>query len=714
MNVLDLSIVSRQLATKCHWYVHNDTLGSDHFPTFTSINQHPCLQNSLESKWNYAKADWIKFKKTCSEDSIELPPSNIEEHEEQIRKYIINAATSSIPVKQINYQQPKSVPYWDDVCTTRIKDRNVAQNKMNNTRDLNDIINYKRLKALAQRDLKSKAKEYWQQYCSSLNNNTKLGSVWNMARKMNGVQSNRSMPSLQLGQRTADTNIEKADMLANVFESNSSDAHYSASFIQQKNISESDGIFSSDESDINQQLIPLNEEFQIHELLTTINGLKNKVAPGPDHISNEMIKQLPMRGVEKLLVLYNATWKSGVVPSAWRHAPILPFAKPDKDATNPDNYRPISLTSCLCKLMEKMITERLTFHLETNNILNAAQTGFRKNRSTTDQIIKLQDKILKQMKNKGCTIGVFLDFEKAYMSWRGGLMHKLKNMGINGQMFQWIKSFINNRTFQVRVGISKSSIHTLHNGTPQGSVISPVLFLCMINDINTNLKEVDLSLFADDSAVYTCGKDINRLGNFMQQTLDYIQIWCDRWGFKISPGKSTGVIFTQKLKCILKKPLKINGTILKMENQVKFLGMIFDSKLSWNNHIQFIEKKCLARLNLMRSLSGNKWGASKTTLLTLYRMLIRPILDYGAIAYDSTSKSSKKRLDTIQYKALRICCSSMVGTSGIAMQNECGELPLHLRRKMYLLQYGAKIKTTINHPSKEIRRFNDCATGLAR
>ena len=83
-------------------------------------------------------------------------------------------------------------------------------------------------------------------------------------------------------------------------------------------------------------------------------------------------------------------------------------------------------------------------------------------------------------------------------------------------------------------------------------------------------------------------------------------------------------------------------------------------------------------------------------------MLIRPILDYGAIAYDSTSKSSKKRLDTIQYKALRICCSSMVGTSGIAMQNECGELPLHLRRKMYLLQYGAKIKTTINHPSKEI------------
>src|SRR5207245_2506475 len=199
-----------------------------------------------------------------------------------------------------------------------------------------------------------------------------------------------------------------------------------------------------------------------------------------------------------------------------------------------------------------------------------------------------------------------------------------------------------------------------------------------------------------------CRKDINRLGNFMQQTLDYIQIWCDRWSFKISPGKSTGVIFTQKLKCILKKPLKINGTILKMENQVKFLGMIFDSKLSWNNHIQFIEKKCLARLNLMRSLSGNKWGASKTTLLTLYRMLIRPILDYGAIAYDSTSKSSKKRLDTIQYKALRICCSSMVGTSGIAMQNECGELPLHLRRKMYLLQYGAKIKTTINHPSKEI------------
>ena len=135
-----------------------------------------------------------------------------------------------------------------------------------------------------------------------------------------------------------------------------------------------------------------------------------------------------------------------------------------------------------------------------------------------------------------------------------------------------------------------------------------------------------------------------------------------------------------------------------MESKVKFLGMIFDSKLSWKQQCEYIINKCKCRLNLLRCLTGTKWGASKACLLTVYRALIRSLLDYGAIALDNASKSTKATLDTIQAKALRICCGAMKGTALAALQNECGEMPLSLRRHKQQLDYCIKIKHSINHP----------------
>jgi hypothetical protein len=196
-------------------------------------------------------------------------------------------------------------------------------------------------------------------------------------------------------------------------------------------------------------------------------------------------------------------------PPPGRYTIILPFIKPAKDPKNPNSYRPISLTSSLYKIMEKMATNRLIWFLESNNILTQAQTGFRKGRSTLDQIIKIQDEIYKYIKNGGYTVGTFLDFEKAYdMLWRTGLLAKLKKMGINGRMFAFIKDFISDRTFQVQIGKERSSTWTLENGTPQGSVISPILFLIMINDMSEVINGVHLSLFADDSATYKSEKNL--------------------------------------------------------------------------------------------------------------------------------------------------------------------------------------------------------------
>ena len=125
-------------------------------------------------------------------------------------------------------------------------------------------------------------------------------------------------------------------------------------------------------------------------------------------------------------------------------------------------------------------------------------------------------------------------------------------------------------------------------------------------------------------------------------------------------------------------PIKIRP--IKLAKTIKFLGLIFDSKLTWNAHIAYMEEKCKKRLNLMRMISGQNWGASKTSLLIIYRALVHSVLDYGATAYNSTSQTNKQKLDKIQSKALRIACRAFCTSAVAALQVETGEMPLELRR----------------------------------
>src|SRR5207245_720328 len=157
---------------------------------------------------------------------------------------------------------------------------------------------------------------------------------------------------------------------------------------------------------------------------------------------------------------------------------------------------------------------------------------------------------------------------------------------------------VRGRSCQVQVGEAKSKTCTLENGTPQGSTISPILYLIMINDLTLHNKDVDLSLFADDSAIFKSGTNLQRLVTDIQGSLDEIQKWCDAWGFRISVNKSCGVLFTNKTKIKIDKPLTLGGGPLKMENKVKFLGIIFDSKLTWSEHINYVIERCNKRLNL--------------------------------------------------------------------------------------------------------------------
>jgi len=191
-------------------------------------------------------------------------------------------------------------------------------------------------------------------------------------------------------------------------------------------------------------------------------------APGQDQLCYAMFRQLPKEGLEIILKLFNKIWREGVMPDSWKSALILPFGKPGKDITNAGNYRPIALTSHLCKWMEKIIVCRLSYYLEQRGLLSKYQSGFRKGRSTIDALIKVSN-----------------EAEKA-----------------GGRLYNWVLDFLSNRTFRVKVGDAVSDDFRIENGIPQGSAISPILFNIMINDIFVNVDgNIGSSLYADDGAI---------------------------------------------------------------------------------------------------------------------------------------------------------------------------------------------------------------------
>ena len=170
-------------------------------------------------------------------------------------------------------------------------------------------------------------------------------------------------------------------------------------------------------------------------------------------------------------------WTTGVFPDSWRLATVIPIPKPGKDHAEPTNYRPIALTSCLCKTLERMINKRLVWYLESNDLISTIQSGFRSERSTNDQLIRLETFIRDAFVNREHVVSVFFDLEKAYdTTWRYGILKDLHDLGLKGRLPLFIQSFLEDRTMQVRVGSTLSDLNDQEQGVPQGSILSTTLF----------------------------------------------------------------------------------------------------------------------------------------------------------------------------------------------------------------------------------------------
>ena len=325
------------------------------------------------------------------------------------------------------------------------------------------------------------------------------------------------------------------------------------------------------------------------------------------------MKHLPRISLQTLLNIFNRIWEEGTFPESWTKATIIPIPKPNKDHTNPTNYRPIALTSCLCKTMERMINNRLNFYLESNNIISEHQSGFRKNRSTADQLVRLESYIRNAFVKKQHVVAIFFDLEKAYdTTWKHGILKDIHKIGLKGNLPKFISNFLSNRCFRVKVGSSFSDVYEQEQGVPQGSILSPTLFNIKINNIIKCLDDdVNCSLYVDDFLICYRSKDMKTIETKLQKNLNKIEKWTVENGFKFSMTKTNCVHFCQEHRLHLDPALKLYNNPIPIVDQAKFLGVIFDKKLSFIPHINTLKVKCQKALNVLKLLSHSDWGGDK-------------------------------------------------------------------------------------------------------
>ncbi|UYV83271.1 hypothetical protein LAZ67_23000348, partial [Cordylochernes scorpioides] len=403
-----------------------------------------------------------------------------------------------------------------------------------------------------------------------------------------------------------------------------------------------------------------HEKINMKELDYALENTDLNKTPGPDGIHGQMISNLGKNGKEKLLDIFNNSWKTGKLPQDWKTATIIPIKKLDKSADDPKNYRPISLTSICCKLMEKIILRRLTYHLDTRNLLPEEQYGFRKGHGTIDQLLFFTQKVKDAQNRKPTnhTIAAFLDLTQAFDKvWKNKLITKLyKHFKIDGKAITWINDFLKNRYIRVKYNGTLSKTFKLYQGLPQGSVLSPTLFTLFIAGIEEKIShKTNIGLFADDIILWSSNTNWKKAERDLNKTLFHLEKFANKHKLEFNPQKSETCLFTTD-----KKLYKIRPKIILKEQQLqynkhpKYLGYTLDPEINSSKHIEEVIRKGRDRLKILKYISGREWGADATTLKLTYTSLIRPILEYGYQIYGTASETNLKSLERIQLSAARI------------------------------------------------------------
>ena len=410
--------------------------------------------------------------------------------------------------------------------------------------------------------------------------------------------------------------------------------------------------FQPDDDDIDHTVLPdsscirgmpaINITFE--DIECAIRSLKSNVSGTPEEIPALFVKMTCASLLAPLKIIFNQTLSQGEVPLFWKKAIVVPLHKKGLRSL-PCNYRPVSLTSVFCRLLEKIICRSITEHFKINHLNFPSQHGFIERRSTLTNQLLMMDVITNNYDLNIQTDMILLDFSKAFdVVPHKKLVTLLRSFQIQDNIVTWIKNLLSSRTQQTLVDGKLSTSLKVLSGVPQGSVIGPLLFSIYLYNLLQKLRQIEhvhTFAFADDLKILSSNQ------SKLEEALKIVESWCDIFKLKLNPSKSEHLSFKTKHQHIF----KIYSDDVKQVEDTKDLGIIINNKLKWELHIRKIKSKAISMSwMILRTFRCQ----SLKPYISAYKTFVRPLLEYNSPVWNSCNMSDLKSLEQVQKMFTRI------------------------------------------------------------
>ncbi|MCS5550755.1 MAG: reverse transcriptase domain-containing protein [Gammaproteobacteria bacterium] len=623
-NLLDLVFVSNPTVVKSSINVPGI---SDHDIIITDLETKVQHQKTTPRKrYIYNKANW-----KCIENDLNNLQNIVNDKDQQgadvqelwdtFKKNLFESMDKNIPNKEIKSRN--TIPWIKKRERKMLKKK---QRLYKQARKTNKWTNYRSFQKECKRQLRKSEWEYVNNNIIEGLNNNNTKPFWKYVKSKR--QDSGGIAPLKKGTNLISDSKEKAELLLSQFKS---------VFTKETN-SEMPLVRKQAKVDITPIII---DQKGLEKLLSRINPFKSS---GPDNIPNRILKECATHLAPILKTILQRSLDTGQLPKDWRDANISSiFKKGDKHL--PENYRPVSLTSVTCKILEHIICRHIMKHLERNKILTNLNHGFRSGYSCETQLITTINDFLKEH-DKGHQVDIaILDFSKAFDTVpHNKLLHKLNNYGIKGNIHKWLTNFLTTRTMRTIVEGEHSKETSVDSGVPQGTVLGPIMFLCHINDLPDGIKS-SIRLFADDCLLYRTIKT-EEDHRILQADLKELERWANKWGMRFNAKKCYILSINNKSSRLY----TLEDHILQEVQDNPYLGLQISNDLKWNIHVNNICKKANATLGFLRR---NLRNVPESCCKTAYVSLVKSMMEYGATIWNPYLKGDIDKLERIQNRGVR-------------------------------------------------------------